>query len=313
MSINHLLNKRLLIFLLTIVVSAISIFRVLPNISVAQSTTRKFEIQIPKHLPIKVQLKKDKETSLKEMKNEKWLRDFELEVENIGTKPIFFLHLMVIFPDIRTEGNDQIMFPLYYGRPEIGDIKTKAAPSDVPIKPGETYVFKIFPSQIPAWESNVQEKKYSEPEKVQIVFEILSFGDGTGFAGTDGIALPHKIDQAKQCPGPDSRGKPESTVDVTIKSSEQPASFLPVKFLSGDSDVPAVLKLSESTRTTPDSCCTGWDCEYIIFNTANICLNCTAQTQIEDVFCSYEFGFCRHVTYGSGLRSSHNRTELQRI
>ena len=211
MNTSYLLNKRLLIFLLLVFVSVLSIFRALPHISVAQSATRNFEIKIPKHLPIKVQLKKDKEKSLKEMKNDKWLRDFELEVENVGTKPIFFLHLMVIFPDIRTEGNDQIMFPLYYGRPEIGDIKTKAAPDDVPINPGQTYVFKIFPSQIPAWESNVQEKRYSQPEKVEIVFEILSFGDGTGFAGTDGIALPK------------------------TNPLEQPASFLSVKFLSGSS------------------------------------------------------------------------------
>ncbi len=184
-----LINRRLIVVFL-VLASALVLFRVASNTSVAQSTNRSVNIDIPKHLPIKVKLREDKEKAIKEMKNEKWLRDFELEVENTGSKPIYFLDLMVILPETRNETGLQIAFPLVYGRSEISNIKTKADWSDIPIKPGETYVFKIFPTQIPAWESSVREGR-AQPEKVDIVFEILSFGDGTGFAGTDGVALPH--------------------------------------------------------------------------------------------------------------------------
>jgi hypothetical protein len=182
-------NKRLVVVFL-VFASASVLTRLVPNTSVAQSINRSVNIDIPKHLPIKVKLKADKEKAIKEMKNEKWLRDFELEVENTGTKPIYFLDLLVILPDTRNETGLQIAFPLVYGRTEISNIKTKADSTDVPIKPGETYVFKIFPTQIPAWESRVREGR-AQPEKVNIVFQILSFGDGTGFAGSDGEALPH--------------------------------------------------------------------------------------------------------------------------
>jgi hypothetical protein len=40
-------------------------------------------------------LKKEKEESFKDLKNEKWLREFELEVTNTGDKPIYFLYIML--------------------------------------------------------------------------------------------------------------------------------------------------------------------------------------------------------------------------
>src|SRR5262249_29951190 len=144
--------------------------------STAHSQFRTVNIDIPKHLPIKVQLKKEKESAIKEMNNANWLRDFELEVENTGTKPIYFLSLLVIRPETRNETGLQIAFPLNYGRNELSKIRPKAESTDVPIRPGETYVFKIFPSQIPAWESSVKEGR-AQPEKVNVVFQIMSFGD----------------------------------------------------------------------------------------------------------------------------------------
>ena len=117
-----------------ILLCVVGMFRMMAT-SVAQSANRQVDIDIPKHLPIKVKFKKEKEQAIKSMGNEKWLRDFELEVENTGTKPIYFLHLMVILPETRTESGDQVMFPLYYG-PEIGNIRTKPDPTDVPNKPG---------------------------------------------------------------------------------------------------------------------------------------------------------------------------------
>jgi hypothetical protein len=39
---------------------------------------RVFENKIPAHIPIKIKIKKEKEESFKDLKNEKWIREFEL-------------------------------------------------------------------------------------------------------------------------------------------------------------------------------------------------------------------------------------------
>ena len=47
--------------------------------------------KIPKHIPIKVKVKKPEK--LKDAENEDWLGELELEVTNTGTKPIYHLHI----------------------------------------------------------------------------------------------------------------------------------------------------------------------------------------------------------------------------
>lgn len=158
--------------------------------SIAQSTEeRELEDKIPKHLPIKVKIKKEKEKAFKDMKNEKWLRDFELELTNTGDKPIYFLSLLVWLPETKFSAGLNVAFSLHYGKSRLGDIKTKAEPDDVPIKPGETYVYSFAYKQ-EAWEAFKHEEKWTQPKKLQLKFQILSFGDGTGFWRNDGLAVP---------------------------------------------------------------------------------------------------------------------------
>src|SRR6185503_20775947 len=60
-----------------------------------QEEERQLEDLIPKHVPIKIKIKKEKEAGFKDLKNEQWGREFELEVTNTGTKPIYSLYLSV--------------------------------------------------------------------------------------------------------------------------------------------------------------------------------------------------------------------------
>src|SRR5690349_15771618 len=113
--------------------------------AVAHENERQLEDLIPKHVPIKIKIKKDKEAGFKDLKNEKWAREFELEVTNTGTKPIYFLYF-IVWTDVKAAAGFRIDFPLYYGREQLGDITTKAEPSDVPINPGESVSLKIHPS-----------------------------------------------------------------------------------------------------------------------------------------------------------------------
>src|SRR5687768_16196681 len=63
------------------------------------SEEREIEDKIPKHLPIKVKFKKDKEDKIKDIDNDQWVRDFELEVTNTSEKPIYFLNMWVLLPE----------------------------------------------------------------------------------------------------------------------------------------------------------------------------------------------------------------------
>jgi len=103
---------------------------------------RIFENNLSAHIPIKIRIRKEKEESFKDLKNEKWLREFELEVTNTGDKPIYFL-LIHLGTNVKFDGGPEIVYSVMYGRPELGDIVTKATSEDVPIKPGETIYLSV--------------------------------------------------------------------------------------------------------------------------------------------------------------------------
>lgn len=149
---------------------------------------RVLENSIPKHLPIKVKMRKEKEESFKDLQNNKWTQDFELEVTNTGEKPIYFLNIELI-SDVKLDGA-RLVFGLFYGRPQLGTIISKAESDDVPINPGETYVFKIHPGQIRAWEQSMNEGIHPDATRIQVLFQALSFGDGNGYWDAQGSPYP---------------------------------------------------------------------------------------------------------------------------
>ena len=140
---------------------------------------RIFENTIPAHIPIEIKVKKEKENSFKDLKNEKWLREFELEVTNTGDKPIYYLDI-AMDTDVGYEvGGPKIGYSLRYGRLELSDIVTKATTDDVPIKPAEKTILTVQGAEL--WEKGVREKRWPEATRFKAHIQILSFGDGTGY------------------------------------------------------------------------------------------------------------------------------------
>jgi hypothetical protein len=156
----------------------------------SQSEERVLEDKIPKHLPIKIKIKKEKEKAFKDLKNEKWLRDFELEVTNTGEKPIYFLDFLLIFPEITDPAGHKTGYPLRYGRIELVDLEAKVMPNDIPLNPGESYIFRLPESYVKGWERFIKHYSKSQPKKVSLHFRVLNFGDGTGFMWSDGAPFP---------------------------------------------------------------------------------------------------------------------------
>jgi hypothetical protein len=99
---------------------------------------------------------------------------------NTGEKPIYFVYIMM-GTNVKHEGIE-IMYPLSYGRAQLGDILTKPFSDDIPINPGETHIFKL--GEVPYWEKGVREKLWPESTKFTAEIQVLSFGDGTGYFGT---------------------------------------------------------------------------------------------------------------------------------
>ena len=161
---------------------------------------RKVENEIPKHVPIKVKLKADKEKKFKDLDNPGWYRDFELEVTNTSEKPIYFLELWLVYPEINSGNGAPVGIPLRYGRMNFIEQKTVPLPTDVPIQPGETYVFTIPDSDRKGWEWHKKHENTPDPKKVLLQFVHLSFGDGTGFGTSGAKPFPYRKNQSSALP-----------------------------------------------------------------------------------------------------------------
>ena len=157
-----------------------------------QQEKRKLEDEIPRHVPLRAKIKKEKEKEFKDLNNEKWARDFELEVTNIGDKPIYEFYLLLVL-DIKDVSGQNVLAPVYFGRTELGDIRVKATPDDVPVKPGESVILRIHPGQLDAWDIVKRKENWELPRRIRVKFQFLNFGDGTGYSGSDAGALPRRV------------------------------------------------------------------------------------------------------------------------
>jgi hypothetical protein len=122
------------------------------------------------------------------LQGEHFLRDLEIEVTNVSDKPIYFIRLLLVLPEVKMRGKTS-GFALYYGRLDLVDLDQRAEPDDKPLQPGETYVFKV---PDPIWQGYEQ---YYFPQNnistsvvstIKLRLDTISFGDGTGYeAGGD--------------------------------------------------------------------------------------------------------------------------------
>jgi hypothetical protein len=209
------LVAKFVLMLLAVILFTIFLLKASPTMSSAHGQDeRVFENTITKDVPIEIRIKKEKEKSFRDLKNEKWAREFELELTNTGEKPIYFLYI-TLATDLKVSG-DRLVFPQVYGRAELGDIVTKARSNDVPIQPGETHVFKI--DEAPTWERLSREQRLSQPTRLRAELQELSFGDGTGYFGN------HPYPPA---------GKRQASLDDHIDSMSE-GGFAPPPWPSGE-------------------------------------------------------------------------------
>lgn len=158
--------------------------------STAQSPEREereIEDASPKQMPIKFKVKN--EEKIKDLKNERWEHDLEIEVTNTGARPIYFISFSLGIPEARAPNGQVIGFTFHYGRINMIDYTVKAEPDDVPLLPGAPHVFRIREDNLKGWES--VKAKYPNPKKLRLRTYYVNFGDGTGLLG-DGTPVGSK-------------------------------------------------------------------------------------------------------------------------
>src|SRR5882672_1691332 len=120
---------------------------------------------IPKHIPLAIKIRKEKEKEFKNFNNERWARDFELEVTNTGNKPIYMFYLYLLL-DTKAAAGYRIEATLSYGI--LREIDQKPTPDDVPLKPGESTVLKIHPGQLDAWDIARRKEGRPYPKRIEV-------------------------------------------------------------------------------------------------------------------------------------------------
>ncbi|MBI1760629.1 MAG: hypothetical protein HYR56_04250 [Acidobacteria bacterium] len=111
--------------------------------------------------------------------------DFEVEIKNIGDKPIYFMYLYLDLPEVEIGGSHWV-FIIQYGRGELLELRNTANADDVPIKPGEVHTLKIPTNQLNNFAKLMKELEPTRSEalkitKVQLSPFLINFGDGTGY------------------------------------------------------------------------------------------------------------------------------------
>ncbi|HVF45777.1 MAG TPA: hypothetical protein VM936_22305 [Pyrinomonadaceae bacterium] len=223
-------NRRGVIALVALVSLLTAVFGIMSGSAQTQAgDEREVVDKIPKHLPIKIKVKKEKEEKVKDLSNDGWLGDLEIEVKNTGTKPIYFLNIVLFMPDDFAPSGVNLGCMLKYGRVELVDFGESLRSDDVPIKPGEVVVLSVPTNLVEGWKRGRAKGELTNPKKIEFLFHQINFGDGTGFVGTGGTAIPDIKERGANapCAGGDSTGESASVRDPPRYHFPELASLAP--------------------------------------------------------------------------------------
>jgi hypothetical protein len=249
---------------------------------------RILEDKMPTHLPIKVKVKN--------LQNEHWARDLEVEVKNTGDKPIYVVDFFILMPEIKGPDGNPVGFGFYYGphnrRITVG---MRPEPDDVPLNPGETYTFKISEREVMLWEVSEKNPHPDRPKKFRLMFSMLSFGDGTGFQDTNGTRIPVRQSLNTQCTPKEKVGSARGpSADSAPAYLRERANYLPVSFLPAnffpDKAYAATPKFA--APQTDQFCCSGSNCyrEKLVLEGYNC--QCGTANWVESTSCHDSEGEC---------------------
>jgi hypothetical protein len=204
-------------------------------------------------------------TTIRNFHSSHWLRDLEIELKNVSSKPIYEIYLMLFLPDDMPSPGTSYGVSLQYGRLGLIHPRQRPLAEDKPIWPGESILLRVDERLGRGYEKHIKRQNVPAASSYNTRMAILAinFGDGTGFIN-GGVPYPRKIDGPK----PSFR-----YVRIPIESNEQSLAFRIIARASIGSESP-----SDSVAASfhaLDFCCPN-HCDGNYSNTAqgNYCSGC---------------------------------------
>ncbi len=157
---------------------------ILTSTSFAQKDEERILNKVPKHLPLKIEILNDDQLSP--------LDEVKIKITNIGKKPIYYMSLKLITTDDfpKPNGAKIGLSSLKYGRSRLGFLTELASEDDTSLKKDESVVFEIKQWEISGFYSLLDKDGISSEPNFDLIFQLMSFGDGTGFVTTGGTPYP---------------------------------------------------------------------------------------------------------------------------
>ena len=184
-------------------------------LTTAQSNNeeRKFKSREFVNMPVRVR-------KVKNLQSDTWPNDLEIEIENVSKKSIYFINAYLLFPDVAVP-NGISGVNIKFGNSENMNIERYAKPEDEHLEPGQTFTLMIRGMDKRGLIAK-QKKTPHSFKKLEFEFEIISFGDGTGYEGGQFLDLRKKRASAELPEGDEVKKKtpgPNSFTDTTNTSS----------------------------------------------------------------------------------------------
>ncbi len=224
----------------------------------SQQSQREIEVVPPgqeKQLYMRVRPEIPLKFKVNNLNSKKWAHDLEIEVTNTSGKPIYFFHFYVTLPEVKGSTGSTVAFWKHYGRGKLLDFSTPLEPGDVPLLPGEKYIFTLSEAEAKAWDHMKEKEGKPEPKKVVIEFQSINFGDGTGYDDAKFVDGRKKLNFNQHGgPSPDL-----STASCRVLAALSfPAKPTPVNFFSTEE-----FDLRKIIMTLPDICGCAGSCQYV--------------------------------------------------
>lgn len=110
----------------------------------------------------------------------------ELVVKNVGDKPIYGIQVDCLFQGTRTG------MTLYFGRPELAFHTATPTAEDQPLLPGEKGILRVHPGIAKGTQAAIANGNLpvNQTLKLRFLFQVLGFGDGTGYQLTHQTGSP---------------------------------------------------------------------------------------------------------------------------
>lgn len=202
-------SKVVNLLLLTLILSIVASIGVFRSAYTQSGNERKANVHAFTRMPLAVK-------EIRNLQKEgNFLRDLEIEVKNVSRSPIYFISVLIEFPDMPaprpTPRPDNGFVPaattgftVTYGAERLMDTTQLAGPDDVPLKPGETYVFKIPEARVVGFEYMNREMNLTPQawKRIEVSFNVISLGDGTGYEGGRRMLHSKKRVMAEVCKPP---------------------------------------------------------------------------------------------------------------